>query len=266
MKRDGHEKAIFFIGPEVEHTPAYSKKTLFVVGKQDLNKIVELAREHKVPHVFMGANHSFDFDPADNTHYWDLTIQALLDRGFWVTLDYEAHQHKSVLKMLGPHTWQSRMFVPLLSVRIPNIQNSSVNLTVKMDDIDFKATNPGVWCMHFHEVTDSNRFTDWIEYGNDYVIDTEIVKEEPITPADMIVTTPSSRSKELIEELKKKVSPVKNDENLGLDPDSKSMLKGEPERIMEKLNITALDAAEAYAEGAKTDPLGKETLTLKKKK
>ena len=30
MNRDGHKGVTFFIGPEVEHTPAYSKRTLFV--------------------------------------------------------------------------------------------------------------------------------------------------------------------------------------------------------------------------------------------
>jgi hypothetical protein len=35
MKRDGHENVEYFIGGEVEQTPAYGKKTLFVVGYQN---------------------------------------------------------------------------------------------------------------------------------------------------------------------------------------------------------------------------------------
>ena len=31
MDRDGHNDAVFFVGPEVEHTKAFSMKTLFVV-------------------------------------------------------------------------------------------------------------------------------------------------------------------------------------------------------------------------------------------
>ena len=92
MNRQGHENVNFFIGPEVEYTPAHSKRTLFVVGKQSVEDILKEAREHRVTHVFMGANHSFNID---GDVYWDKAITELLDRGFWVTLDYQAH---SILK------------------------------------------------------------------------------------------------------------------------------------------------------------------------
>jgi hypothetical protein len=251
MKRDGHENTAFFIGPEVEHTPAFSRKTLFVVGKQDLDKILDLAREHKVTHIFMGANHSFDIDPTDGTLYWDQTITALLDRGFWVSLDYPAHQHEKVLMILNKGIWQSRIFVPLLSVRIPHVQASSVNLTVKIDDIDFKATNAGVWCLHHHEVTDSNRFTDWLEYNSDVVIGGE--SNPAVTP---VVKTPVTTTVES--------APVdenaKNDGSLGLDANAPSSLKPDTEEVLSAMDIkTPIDAAEAYAAGAKEDPLGKES-------
>lgn len=244
MKRDGHNNVAFFIGPEVEHTPAYSKKTLFVVGKQDIKSILKYAAEYKVTHIFMGANHSFDAS-IPVSPYWDQTITSLLDKGYWVSLDYQAHQHKDVLNILNPVTWQSRMFVPLLSVRIPFVQTSSTNLTVKIDDVDFNATNPGVWCMHFKEVTDSNRFTDWIEYGTDSVIIQEESAQMPTAQTE-----------------------VKNQTELGLDPDSKSLLKPDYEET--KVSPVAFikspaDAAEAYAEGAKTDPLSAAESTKKAK-
>lgn len=177
MNREGHNDAAYFIGPEVEHTPAFSKRTLFVVGKQKLDQIERIAREYKTPHIFMGANHSFDVDPTDGTLYWDNTITALLDRGFWVTLDYPAHQHDKVQLILNKGIWQSRQFVPLLSVRISNIQTSSPNLTIKLDDVDFKASNAGVWCWNHQAITDANRFTDWQDYETDYVL-----TESQVTP------------------------------------------------------------------------------------
>lgn len=284
MKRDGHENIMYFIGPEVEHTPAYSKKTLFVIGLQPVNEIVDLARQHKVTHIFMGANHSFVSRIAGN--YWDETITELLDRGFWVTLDYEAHEHFRVLEMLNPGVWQSRTFVPLLSVRIPKIQTSSPNLTVKIDDIDFKATNPGVWCMHFHEVTDSNRFTDWVEYGTDVVIELPEEKPTPMPPyapqpqvstemrsmrkpVDLSSLQPAddplARSKEFLTErlasveIKALADPdVREGFEMGLSPNEKSALKPELDAIAATIITSPTAAAEAYAEGAKEDPLGKE--------
>jgi len=292
MNRDGHQQKSFFIGPEVEHTPAFSKKTLFVAGihpEEDADTIERLAREHKTPHIFLGANHSFDA-----THYteyfaktWEDLVTRLLDRGFWVTLDYPAHQHETVLKMFSPGIWQSRQFVPLLSVRIPKIQTSSPNLTVKIDDIDFNATNPGVWCMHFHEVTDSNRFTDWQDYGTDMVL-----TEDQIAPhVGLGHTLPAKVSyaeinppKYNVENIKKVIGESKtthievpvepteenlrviesafNDTSLGLDPDGKSRLKEDPDAPQETTNNnnrSPAEAAEAYAAGAKEDPLGKTT-------
>jgi hypothetical protein len=262
MNRDGHNNVTFFIGPEVEHTPAFSKKTLFVVGRQDVATIEKHARDNKTPHIFMGANHSFDINPAhpDVTlyAYWDKTITALLDKGFMVTLDYEAHIHSTVLKMLNPGIWQSRLFVPLLGVRIPKIETSSPNLTVKIDDIDFKATNRGVWCMHFHEVTDSNRFTDWQEYETDSVIHSgeELMaslnaQTEPkatvIAPA-----TPMAPVEEVV------VQPL-NKPDLGLEVEPKTSLKPEETpAIVADIVKSPEDAAAAYADGATADPLSAE--------
>lgn len=257
MKRDGHDNVNWFLGPEVETTPALGKKTLFVVGYQDTAKVEELAREHKTPHIFLGANHSFKVFPIPTKEFikqWDSQITHLLDKGFMVTLDYQAHHHEIVLKILNAGIWQCRNFIPLLSVRIPKIQNSSLNLTVKFDDIDFNATNPGVWCMNFREVTDSNRFTDWKEYTNDVVIsDREIVlKVEETIEIQHSVTKESDKS-----------SVVKNDSTIGLDPDAKSKLKPEPENEKVKEKITKKKAStdevlEAYAEGTTDDSLGKE--------
>ena len=275
MNRDGHNGVAFFVGPEVENTPAYSKKTLFVVGKQDVATIERLARQHKTPHVFMGANHSFNVDSTDGTFYWRVTFSTLLDKGFWVTLDYPAHQHESVLKMFTAGVWQSRLFVPLLSVRIPQIQTSSPNLTIKIDDIDFKATNPGVWCMHFHEVTDSNRFTDWQDYGTDLVL-TEDQVAPHVGPAHTLplrvkapeVVAPAKvlERSVLHVEVEGDVTPeqvqavVQNFTELGLDTEGKSKLKADPDAPQETTNTiveSPAAAAEAYAEGAKEDPLGK---------
>jgi len=266
MNRDGHKGVDYFIGPEVEHTPAFSKRTLFVVGKQKLDQIERMAKEYRTPHIFLGANHSFNAESMDP--YWGLVITALLDKGFWVTLDYQAHEHEAVLKMLNAGIWHSRLFVPLLSVRIPHVQTSSTNLTIKIDDIDFKATNAGVWCLNHHEITDSNRFTDWNEYTSDEIVSpmsgpvpdpvlkvkiAEVKEETPVAPTVEIL----SGSLETVEE-------TKNDPEIGIDPVATTALKAE---IGEETQVnTPVDAAEAYAEGATEDPLSNNPKKTKAKK
>lgn len=238
FKREGHEGAEFFIGGEVEHTPAYGKRTLFVVGRQPVDTIIKHARENSCTHIFMGANHYFETDINDT--YWNKAIGELLDRGFWVSIEYEAHLHGVALKMFEEKIWKSRYFIPLLSVRIPYVQTSSPNLTIKIDDVNFKSTNDGVWCMHHTEATDSNRFTSWIEYGDDKIVGKDEVKEvskpnaEPIavnTKVETVVAEPV-------------IQEVLNNSEAGLDTEAK------PEQFSETAvsEATEAEAAEAYAE------------------
>jgi len=269
MNRTGHENTVFFIGPEVEHTPAYSKKTLFVVGKPKLDQIESLAKEYKTPHIFLGANHSFNVSSEDP--YWNLVITALLDKGYWVTLDYQAHEHETVLKMLSAGVWQSRLFVPLLGVRIPNVQTSSLNLTIKIDDVDFNATNPGVWCLHHHEITDSNRFTDWQEYGSDAVVAPMSgpvptpVHKVPVQKVVEIRDTMSSVPPGVLSaEGEVTIDPNPSETNpseLGLDLDPVVT----PAEVV-SASLTPNDAADAYAEGATEDVLAKDPVKKVKAK
>jgi hypothetical protein len=254
MNRQGHEEVTFFIGGEVEKTPAFSKKTLFVVGKPTLEQIEKMAKEYKTPHVFMGANHSFTVGNLDP--YWDHVITALLDKGFWVTLDYQAHEHEEVLNLLNQGIWQCRTFVPLLGVRIPNVQTSSPNLTIKIDDVDFNATNPGVWCLHHHEITDSNRFTGWEEYGTDQVVaplagPAHTLPLKIATVAGISVNEVGLKIK--VTEPDNTDSIIQNPQDLGLDVNPTTALKPDPaeEVITKVLTPTTPDsAAEAYADGA----------------
>jgi len=41
---------------------------------------------------------------------------------------------------------------------------------IKIDDLDFNATNPGVWTHSLHALKDRTKFTAWSEYSNDEVI------------------------------------------------------------------------------------------------
>jgi hypothetical protein len=248
FEREGHNDVIFFVGAEVEQTPAFAKKTLFVVGYQDTTTIEKHAKENNVPHIYLGANHSFDTTNKTKqfSKMWNDQINYFLGKGFWVTLDYQAHQHVDVLTMLDNAVWKNRLFVPLLAVRIPHVETSSPNLTVKIDDIDFKGTNPGVWCMHFTEVTDNNRFTGWGEYGDDTILSETGAKDRRIYPVD-VGDVSTEKAEEIIQDIKDQL----NNSELGLDLNTKSLLKPEPgsEIITETKILSTKDAASVYATG-----------------
>jgi hypothetical protein len=61
-------------------------------------------------------------------------------------------------------------FLPMISVKLPYLQLLGYNATIKLDDKDFAATNPGVWCHQLHDLKDRTKFTDWSKYTKDEVI------------------------------------------------------------------------------------------------
>ena len=165
MNRQGHENARFFYGTEVEHTPALGKKTLFVVGVQSVDDIA--ANIQGCEHIYFGANQSFP--NIDTNHYvewsqWENMISYFLQKGYLCTLDVDA---KCVEGLLESGLTEDHNFIPMISVKLPYIKLLGYNATLKLDDKDFAATNPGVWCHSIHELQNRDHFTDWSKYTKD---------------------------------------------------------------------------------------------------
>jgi hypothetical protein len=170
MIRDGHEDAVFFIGTEVEHSPAFGMRTLFVVGVQDAAKIVGMAQKNNCEHIYFGANQSFT-NPAINNasewNRWENMIGSCLMHGAWCTLDVDVSAAEGLIE--GSLIDHSR-FIPMISVKLPYAKLYNYNTTIKIDDKDFQATNPGVWCHSLHDLQNRSTFTDWSKYTQDEVI------------------------------------------------------------------------------------------------
>jgi hypothetical protein len=173
--RDGHtEETKFFTGTEVEHSPMFGQKTLFVVGLQNPKEILARALNNNCPHIYLGANQSFNpshtsKDPDDQSwRDWDFLVMELLKNGIWVTLDYDIKYHPIVLDY-GFTEYDT--FIPMISVKLPYIQQLGYNATIKIDDTGFKESNPGVWTHRVHDLMDRKVFTDWTKYTKDEVID-----------------------------------------------------------------------------------------------
>ena len=158
-----------FVGTEVEHTPQYSKRTLFVVGLQDVEDIMNAANDHGCKHIYLGANMSFDI--TDNTESqwapWEAMAFPLLKEGYWVTLDVDATQIEGLLES---GLTEYNRFIPMISVKLPYIEQLGYNACLKIDDKDFDASNPGVWVHKVHDLKTRETFTDWSKYTTDEII------------------------------------------------------------------------------------------------
>jgi hypothetical protein len=174
MKRDykdGVQEGItFFVGQEIERTPAFGMKTLFVVGVQDVNVILNMVENNDCTHIYFGANQSFpnpDINDSVTWRPWEDMINECLTSGFWCTLDLDITAAEALLES---SLTESRRFIPQISVKLPYMQQLGYNATIKIDDKGFEATNPGVWCIPLSELTQRKYFTNWDEYSNDEIL------------------------------------------------------------------------------------------------
>jgi hypothetical protein len=179
MKRDYDDgikdDVIFFVGTEVEHTPAYGKLTLFVTGVQSIDSIKEVLANNNsyidsskhIKHIFFGANHSYN--PQNNLEHqrWESMIKHFLDLGYLCSLDIPLDQ---VEEFNDCGLCECDNFIPQIRVPIPYIKLWNYNTMLKIDDKDFKATNPGVWTHSLHDLMDRSKFTDWAQYKDDKVL------------------------------------------------------------------------------------------------
>jgi hypothetical protein len=169
MNREGHDNIDFFTGVEVEHTPAYGMRTLFVVGVHDQLEVLRQAEDNNVDHIYFGANQSFPSAKVDwvNWSEWTNMILRCLGQKYLCTLDLDvAH----VEGLLDSPLVEYHNFIPVISVKLPYLAQLGYNATIKLDDKDFAATNPGVWCHSLHDLKNRNVFTDWSKYTKDQIL------------------------------------------------------------------------------------------------
>jgi hypothetical protein len=172
MKRDydtGEANNItFFTGVEVEKTPAFGMKTLFVTGVQPCDVIQEHYDYQQCEHIFFGANHSYQPVTSEEFEDWDLMIRTFTDQGILCSLDIPSDINLEWF--LDGGLTEVDNFIPQLRVVVPYVAQWNYNTMIKIDDKDFKASNPGVWCHSLHDLMDRNKFTDWSKYGLDKVL------------------------------------------------------------------------------------------------
>jgi hypothetical protein len=92
---------------------------------------------------------------------------CLEQRPNYCTLDLD---HAQAEGLLESSLVEFHNFIPMISVKLPYIRQFGYNATIKIDDRDFAATNPGVWCHSLHSLQKRQVFTDWSKYTQDEVI------------------------------------------------------------------------------------------------
>ena len=175
MKRDyanevvPQQVASFFYGVEVEKTPAHGMLTLFVVGVYTPEVVLQQieASGVAIKHVYFGANQSFQNIKAEQWPAWEDMIRGVMAEGYWATLDVEP---SDIFELHESGLCEHRRFIPMISVKLPYIDQLNYNATIKIDDTGFEASNPGVWCHRVHDLKATDKFTTWDKYTEDKLL------------------------------------------------------------------------------------------------
>lgn len=163
----------FFIGREIEKTPAYGKKTVFVVGVQAIETIEKILADsytqisEPVQHIFFGANHSYNPHTYADYESWEKMITHFLKKDYFCSLDIPLNQVESFHE--GGLCGYNK-FIPQIRVPIPYVKLWNYNTMVKIDDRTFNSTNPGIWTHSLHDLMNRSKFTDWSEYKDDEIL------------------------------------------------------------------------------------------------
>jgi hypothetical protein len=76
-------------------------------------------------------------------------------------------QKDEMEKYLGYLSNEFAKFVPMISVKLPYINQLNYNATLKLDDKTWGATNPGVWTHHLQTLLGKDKYTHWDQYTKD---------------------------------------------------------------------------------------------------
>lgn len=165
---DGRQQVDYFVGTEVENTTMKNEKTLFVVGIKDPLEIYKILETYEVAegvrHIYLGTSQCFHPKTPEEWNEWDAFITRLLKAKLWVTLDFGVEYAEGVLE----YSWNEyHNFIPMISVKLPHINQFNYNATLKLDDTTWGHSNPGVWCHPLHELQTRDVYTDWKDYTGD---------------------------------------------------------------------------------------------------
>ena len=166
LNTEERQNVVYFTGYEVEHTICHGMFTLFVVGTPPLKEILSKAKEANVKHIYFGTSQSFNPESISTEEYksWDNVIIGCLKKDYWVTLDFGVEHTEGVIE--SGYSEYPR-FVPMISVKLPYINQFNYNATLKLDDRTWGATNPGVWTHQLHDLMSKDKYTYWDQYTQD---------------------------------------------------------------------------------------------------
>lgn len=173
MKRDYDSgvttEAVIFKGSEVEQTCFKNHDTIFVVGDQPIAVVIDHVYNENCSHIYLGANHSATRDLIPTLIEQVATYITGWNKCVTLDIDIGLFEFASGL-IIGNGIQNSNQFCLIVSCKLPGVELIK-NTYVKVDDLDFKYSNSGVW---LHPATEYAGYTSWSKYTQDKILQTAI--------------------------------------------------------------------------------------------
>ena len=143
--------------------PSQGQPTLFVVGKPDAAKLMEVLKDTPdCQHIHFGAKSSMpvlQFNDYEGWKLWEDYITYFLDQNYACVLELDV---SCVAGLLEGGLVERHNFYPVVTVNIPYVNQLGYNAAVKIEDCDADRGHVRSWTHMLHDLQDRSKFTDII--------------------------------------------------------------------------------------------------------
>ena len=154
----------YIIGPEVERTAAYGKKTLIVNQFKDIDTIQAIAEQFKCRHIYLEVTYALNHsrNQAQVLKRYRQLAQHFLKQDYTVTVDIPnelASRYADLTK--------DKNFVMNVAIQIPDMHKLGDRVSMKfVGGADWNKSG-GVYVADFDAIRTKKNFTSWSKYDKD---------------------------------------------------------------------------------------------------
>ena len=157
----------YVLGPEVEHTHAYGKKTLIVNKIISVKEIEAIFDQFECEHVYFEVTYALTQTNDKNKAIKDYKKLArhFLAKGVTVTIDITpdlAHKYADLT--------DNKKFVMNIAIEIPKMETLKDRVSLKFMAGEYENDNGGIYVAHLDDVRIKKNLTPWKAYDPDVTI------------------------------------------------------------------------------------------------
>jgi len=154
----------YIIGPEVERTAAYGKKTLIVNQFKDINTIQSIAEKFKCRHIYLEVTYALNHssNQAQVLKRYRQLARHFLQQDYTVTIDIPNELASRYADLTN-----NKNFVMNVAIQIPDMHKLGDRVSMKfVGGADWNKSG-GVYVADFDTIRVKKNFTPWKRYDKD---------------------------------------------------------------------------------------------------